>query len=210
MKAPMKCTSRLGKLTGYALAAVIGILTGIITLIGQKYLPVNMNFLANSASMWSVPAFLVPYCLRSGKRQSSLQSTAVLVVCVLSYHTFEALLNHHAYSVNRHQLLWLCCALIGGMVIGLCVNLAQTKNDIIGDLCRNILPAIFAAEASSKLFHISDYRHMIAGVCLQLCIGLALYALINRKNVLKKENVLSFIALLILGSVAFELLWRFV
>lgn len=83
------------------------------------------------------------------------------------------------------------------------------KNDIIGDLCRNILPAIFAAEASSKLFRISDYRHMIAGACLQLRIGLALYTLINRKNVLKKENVLSFIVLLILGSVAFELLWRF-
>ena len=134
----------------------------------------------------------------------------MLVVCVLSYYTFEALLNHHAYSLNRHQLIWLCCALTVGLVIGLCVNPAQTKNDIIGDLCRNILPAIFAAEASSKLFHISDYRHMIAGVCLQLCIGLALYAVINRKNVLKKENVLSFIALLILGSVAFELLWRFV
>ena len=75
----MESIARLKKISGYALSAVIGILTGIITLIGQKYLPVNMNFLANSASMWCVPAFFVAYYIRSGKKQAALRSTVVLI-----------------------------------------------------------------------------------------------------------------------------------
>lgn len=204
----MDSAARFRTMTGYALAAAVGLLTGIITLIGQIYLPVNLNFLANSASMWSVPAFLVPYWFGRSKKRSALQSTLVLIFCVAGYYAFEALLNHHAYSVNRHQLLWLCCAAVGGPVIGLCGASARTKAGIIGVLCGNILPAIFTAEASSKLLRISDYRHMIPGLCLQACIGLALYAVINRKNALKKECLLSYIVLLALGIMAFELLWR--
>ena len=194
----------------YALAAVIGILTGILTLIGQKYLSVNLNFLSNSEFLWVVPAFLVPYFLRGNKKQSALLGTVVLIFCVLSYYIYEAFCNHHSYFINRYQLLWLCCAVIGGAVIGLCGCLSRTKAGIIGSICSNMLPAIFVTEASSKLFHISDYRHMVLGLFLQMSIGIVLYAVINRKNALKKINILSFIVLLILGNIAFEMLWRFV
>ncbi len=33
----------------YIITIIIGTLVGILTLIGQKYLPINLNFLANSA-----------------------------------------------------------------------------------------------------------------------------------------------------------------
>lgn len=204
----MESTAILRKAAGYVLAAIIGILMGIITLIGQKYLPDNLNFLSNSASVWVVPAFLVPYCLRCGKRRSTLLSMVILIFCVLSYYVFEALYNHHSYFINRYQLLWLCCAVTGGVIIGLSSNLSRVKEGIIGNVCKNILPAIFVTEASSKLLHVNDYRHMLPGLFLQMSIGIALYVVINRKNALKKENVFSVFILLILGNTAFDVLWR--
>lgn len=189
-------------------AAVIGTLTGIITLIGQKYLPDDLNFLANSASMWLIPAFFLPYCFRGNKKRSVLFGMIVLIFCVQGYYIFEAGFNHHAYVIGRNQWFWLCCAVIGGMVFGLCGNLARTRTDIIRDFSMNILPAVFAAEASSKLFHINDYRHMVYGVLLQMTIGLVLYAVINRKSMLKKRNIFTFIVLLIFGSAAFEIMRR--
>ena len=43
----------------YIIAIVIGIFVGVITLIGQKYLPINFNFLANPGAIWLIPAFLL-------------------------------------------------------------------------------------------------------------------------------------------------------
>lgn len=45
----------------YTLAVVLGLVVGILTVIGQKYLPINLNFLANSGSVWLIPAFLFSY-----------------------------------------------------------------------------------------------------------------------------------------------------
>ena len=190
-------------------AAAIGMITGILTLIGQKHLPNNLNFLANSASMWLIPAFLVPCFMRGDKKQSVVIGVTVLTFCVLGYYFFEAGYNHHSFFINGRQLLWLCCAVIGGVVFGLCGNLARTKTGISSYISMNILPAVFVTEASSKLFHVNDYRHMIYGLLLQISIGIMLYAIINRKNALKMKNILSFIVLVIFGSIAFEMLWRF-
>ena len=72
-----------------------------------------------------------------------------------------------------------------------------------------MLPALFVTEASSKLFHVNDYRHMVPGLFLQMSIGIALYAAVNRRNALKRENAFSFAVLLVLGNLAFEALRRF-
>lgn len=56
------------KIQKYLLPIIIGFLFGIFTLVGQKYLPINLNFLANSASMWLIPAFLISYYSLAGVR----------------------------------------------------------------------------------------------------------------------------------------------
>lgn len=45
----------------YFLAIILGMVVGVLTLIGQKYLPMNLNFLANSGAVWLIPAFLISY-----------------------------------------------------------------------------------------------------------------------------------------------------
>lgn len=198
----------IGRAAGYAPAAAVGIVTGMLTLIGQKYLSIDLNFLANSASVWVVPAFMTAYLLNGGGKQSALYGIAVLTACVLGYYVFEAAVNRHSYFINAHQLLWLGCAVIGGAAVGLFAHAARTKTGIIGDFCANLIPAVFVTEASSKLFHINDYRHMLTGLFVQMAIGLALYAAVNGKRAFKKENLISFAVLLILGNAAFEALWR--
>ena len=61
------------KLKRYVVTIIIGVLVGILTVIGQKYLPTNLNFLANSASMWLIPAFLIPYFLKTDKKDSIIR-----------------------------------------------------------------------------------------------------------------------------------------
>lgn len=39
----------------YILAIVLGSVIGVLTLVGQKYLPMNLNFLANSGAVWLIP-----------------------------------------------------------------------------------------------------------------------------------------------------------
>ena len=69
------------KLKRYVLTIMIGVFVGIFTLIGQKYLPMNLNFLANSASMWLIPAFFIPYFLKTDKGNSIILSTISLIFC---------------------------------------------------------------------------------------------------------------------------------
>lgn len=187
-----------------SLAIFVGIFTGVLTLIGQKYLPTNLNFSANSVSMWLVPAFLLPYYLKENKICSTSLSVIVLILCVLSYYVFEAIYNKHSFYINGIQLFWLSSAVVGGIVFGLCSNLAQNKTNFIKHISTNMMPAVFVTEASSKLFHFNDYKHMVYGIFIQITIGIVLYLIINKKDAFKLKNALSFLVLIILGSIAFE------
>ena len=40
-------------------ALLLGLLIGILTVMGQKYLPDSLNSLANSGAIWLIPAFFM-------------------------------------------------------------------------------------------------------------------------------------------------------
>ena len=42
----------------FMISILIGLTVGVITVIGQKYLPINLNFLANSGAIWLIPTFI--------------------------------------------------------------------------------------------------------------------------------------------------------
>ena len=62
----------------YILAIMLGLAVGVLTLTGQKYLPMNLNFLANSGAVWLIPAFLLSYF---GKETGCRLSLTQLCVC---------------------------------------------------------------------------------------------------------------------------------
>ena len=191
----------------YILTIIIGSLVGILTLMGQKYLPINLNFLANSTSMWLIPAFLIPYIFKTDKKASIILSISSLVFCVLGYYVFEAIFNNHTFEVSRTIIFWLICAVAGGIVFGLGAYYSNKEQNIIKYVSMNLLPAVFISEGVYKLIHIKEYQHMVIGIILQIIIGLILYFVIANKEAIKKKNILSIVGLVILGTFAFNILF---
>lgn len=192
----------------YAIAIILGILAGGLTLVGQKNLPIQWNFLANSGAIWLVPAFFVSYLSKPGKGHSAALCIVCLLFCVNSYYLLEAIMNGHAFSFERWQVVWTAMALIAGSVFGWGAYFGNNRSGILKSCGTNLLPAAFFSEGLSKLIHLSDYSHMVAAVITTVCIGLILYVLINRRDCMRKYNLLSFSILSLLGFAGYELLIR--
>lgn len=100
-----------------SIAIATGIIVGILTLIGQKYLPINLNFLANSGAIWLIPAFSLSYFFHSNLRNSISTSITCLVGCVCGYYIFEAIYNQHSFAFNRWAFFWVGHGIAGGYCI---------------------------------------------------------------------------------------------
>ena len=190
----------------YTLAVVLGLVVGILTVIGQKYLPINLNFLANSGSVWLIPAFLFSYFEKGSWVQSIATTIVCLLGCIYGYSIFEAVLNQHAFSLAEGALLWTVVAFISGAVFGFGAYVANQDSSKLRFLGMNLLPAVFTAEGLDNVIHIADYSHMVPAVVMKIVIGVVLYLVINRKNAIGIWNVASYIVITALGVVGFAIL----
>ncbi|MDE6759294.1 MAG: hypothetical protein K2J90_01300 [Lachnospiraceae bacterium] len=190
----------------YILAIIIGTVVGMLTLVGQKYLPINLNFLANSGAVWLIPAFLLSYFEKGNKLHTIATTIVCLLGCVYGYYIFEAVLNHHAFMLDRWILLWSGVALIAGAVFGIGAFFANLENSKLKYIGLNLLPAVFTAEGLDNVIHIEDYSHMVPAVIMKIIIGIILYLVINRKDAIKLKNMISYVVITALGVVAFAVL----
>lgn len=188
------------------LAIILGLVVGVLTVVGQKYLPMNLNFLANSGAVWLIPAFLLSYFEKENRMQAIATTIVCLLGCVYGYYIFEAVLNHHAFTLARGTLLWSGVALIAGAVFGLGAFLANQENSKLKYFGMNLLPAVFTAEGLDNVIHIKDYSHMVPAVIMKIIIGVILYLVINRKDVIRPKNMISYVVITALGVVAFAVL----
>lgn len=177
-----------------------------MTVIGQKYLPINLNFLANSGAIWLIPAFLVSYLSKTNPIHSILLCIICLLCCVLGYYGFEAVLNSHAFELGFYTYVWIACAFIGGTIFGLGAYCANYNNGWLKYCGQNLLPAVFLAEGINKIIHIDGYMHMIPAVVMVTLIGVALYFVINRHDCLKKKNLSSIVVITAFGLIGFEII----
>ena len=104
---------------------MIGVSVGVLTLTGQKYLPMNLNFLANSGAVWLIPAFLLSYFGKGNRLQAVVTTIVCLLGCVYGYYIFDAVLNHHTFTFDGGALFWSVIAFIAGAVFGLGAYLAN-------------------------------------------------------------------------------------
>jgi hypothetical protein len=188
-------------------AALLGIGTGAITLVGQKYLPGSWNALANSGAVWLIPAYFI--AARARTRALGVAYCALaLASCVFSYYAVEALVNAHSFPwANRYLYVWLGCALVGGPVFGMGARLWREKGRFAA-WGAALLPAVFLAEGLNELFHIAAYSHMIPAVIGRIAIGLILSAIVLFQSDRKKRGALALFALTGLGLLGYELLFR--
>jgi hypothetical protein len=188
-------------------AFIVGLLTGILTVIGQKYLPGSLNSLANSGAVWLIPAFFVAVWAKR-LMPSIVMCVETLVVCVVAYYAFEAVVNRHSFEFGGYYFhFWLGCAVVFGAVFGAGGSLySQRKWHYHWGA--SLLPAVFLAEGLNELIHMPDYAHMIPAVIGRIVIGVALYFIIYRKDCFGRKPLISFGVLSMLGVAGFELIYR--
>lgn len=190
----------------YITSVIPGLAVGILTVAGQKFLPMNFNFLANSGAVWLVPAFLLSYLAKEKKGPSILLCMETLFFCVIGYYSFEAVLNQHSFSIGSWMMVWIAMSVIAGAIFGLGAYLAHASSGFLKYIGMNLLPAVFFSEGVWKLLHITDYKHMVPAVMIVTCIGLILYLAINRKEWYKLKNLMSFLVLSALGISGYSIL----
>ena len=188
-------------------AFAIGLITGALTVVGQKHLPGSLNSLANSGAVWLVPAFFVAMTAQT-KVSSILFCMETLIVCVVSYYWAESIVNQHSFVVGGYYFyLWLTCAVVFGAIFGFGAFLHKQIN-VRYNWGAGLLPAVFLSEGLSQVIHLSDYAHMIPAIIGRILIGLILYGIINRKDAFNKKPLVSFGVLSALGLIGFEVLYR--
>lgn len=191
----------------YSIAMFLGIVVGTLTVVGQKYLSIQFNFLANSGAIWLIPAFLISYYGKLSKGHSVAVCVVCLLCCVYGYYGFEAVMNRHSVTINFYTMIWTACAFVGGLIGGLGAYLA---NNGIGfwRLCGlNLLPSVFLAEGITKMIHISAYMHMLPAVIMITAIGIGLYFMMNKKHAFERLNGASLSLVTLLGLCAYEILF---
>ncbi|MCR5067943.1 MAG: DUF6518 family protein [Erysipelotrichaceae bacterium] len=191
----------------YPVSFLISAAIGLLTLMGQKILPDNLNFLANSGAVWMIPAFFMAFFFGRERKQSVVIATLCLLGCVSGYYVSEAIVNAHGLLLNYHVVIWLVCSFIGGLLGGLAGYYSRQANGLKSRLSSAFLPAVFLAEGIDKLLHPDMYGHIIYGTLLTLLIGLLLYPAISRKECLRREQLLALCATTAMGLLFYELLY---
>jgi hypothetical protein len=191
----------------FIISLLIGLLIGLLTLLGQKVLPPNLNFLANSGAVWMIPAFLVSFRSAEERTGGVIMSVCCLLGCVLGYYISEVGLNDHAMITNFYFFLWLAMALPAGMLAGLAGWYGRKDDSPWQPFGRSLISALFFSEGGIKLIHLPDYLHMVYGIALMMVIGAVAYFLINGRNSLKVRNLLALTVLTALGLAAHQLLY---
>ncbi|MDE6500852.1 MAG: hypothetical protein K2L10_02035 [Ruminococcus sp.] len=190
----------------YILSIITGLIVGVLTLFGQKYLSTNFNFLANSGAVWLIPAFLISYFKKENKLHSVVITIICLFGCVYGYYISEAVLNHHSFTFDRDILLWTIVAVIAGTVFGFGAYMANQDNSKMKYFGMNLLPAVFTSEGLDNVIHIKDYSHMIPAVIMKIIIGFTLYLLINKKDIIKLKNIINYVVITLFGIAGFAVL----
>lgn len=195
------------KAKNYTIALFIGVAIGILTALGQKFLPDSVNNFANSGAVWLVPAFLVSYIGKYDCPASVLSSVITLLGCVIGYYGFEPVMNGHAFYLNRWMLVWVVMSFVAGAIFGMGAYLSNNSEKLWKYFGMNLLPAVFITESLSKLIHFQEYAHLLTSMVLSIVIGIVLYFVINGRQCLKGKNLLSLAVLAALGTGMFELLY---
>lgn len=186
------------------LSLVVGLVVGIMTVLLQGLLSINLNFLANSGAVWLVPAFLLTFHFKMDKTFSIINCIMCLLGCVFGYYVFEAIKNGHSFIFEGFIILWTGVAFVAGVIFGIGAYFANTKNNWLKYCGMNLLPAVFISEGFMNLIHIDWYMHMLGAIVLKILIGLILYFVLNKKDSFKKNNLLFALLMITLGTMGFE------
>ena len=161
-----------------------------------------LNSLANSGSIWVVPAFYIAKSYKQ-KWKSIISSMIYLLICVITYYGYYSI----GFTIGFHQAIWLCCAVIFGFIFGLGGNISQYGKGTIKYLCKVMLPATFLSESLMLISHFQQYSHMLDVIFMWFFIGISLYFINCKKEWYSKHYLLALLIMLSLGFLGYQLIY---
>lgn len=186
----------------------LGFIIGILTVIGQKYLPGDFNSIANSGAIWLIPSYFIANKF-SNIKYSIISSILCLLNSVIGYYFFEPILNNHSFMFfSYYILIWIICAIIAGIIFGVAANISRFSNNVLyKNFGKAMLPSVFLAEGLNILLHKVDYSHMINVGYAWILFSIVLSVIIYKKEILRKEAIISLLLATILGQLFYQTLF---
>lgn len=150
----------------------IGLAVGALTVAG-RYLPGDWVALAQSAAVWLVPVYFVGAWFASRGR-AIVMSICCLVTTFLAYYLISVAVSGEMLIVSSTQLIWLGCALFGGMLYGFAGHLWRHTRGLRQSLGAAMLPAVFFAEGIMMLLHVPQYKTNVLVPVAAIGVGFVL------------------------------------
>ena len=155
-----------------ALALVAGAATGVLTFVGQRYLPGQWNVLVNSGAIWLVPVFLVASRMGSA-RWGAAAGLATLAATLLGYYGAAMLsgIPESPFFLG----LWCAVALVAGPLYGAAGSWWRDARRTRRVTAVALLGGVFVAEGSYLIvalhYHGSGVGMIAAGVLITVALA---------------------------------------
>lgn len=187
------------------LSVVVGIIVGILTVLGQGVLPGNWNSLANSGTIWLIPAFFVG-ARGTTMSKASIASTLALLGMVTGYYGYSMVVQDVAHSLF-FITLWVGVAIIGGVIFGFAGFLWGRDKSSKHKYGSALLGGVFITEGLNLFVHIDDYRHMLAVGIVQIIVGFILILVLEHSTKERVTSLLAVFPVIVLGMIGYQMLY---
>ena len=188
----------------YRCCLILGISYGAVNILSYTVLQSDtIGTFLSSIPMWLVLPYFV--AVKSEKMKiASINSAVVLAGIFTGYH-IVSMLKTGVVAIGVYDIFWIATGVVIGCLWGVFVY--PVNNRFIRLVQKNILPAVFIAEAMNEMSNRFVFRfpknfdsyHM-----LLLITGVALFLIVNRKELKNKCNYIGFVLLSFMGWMLIE------
>ena len=187
------------------ISIAIGTIVGVTTVLGQRVLSANWNWIADSGTVWLIPAFFVA-SLASTKVKAAVLCTITLLSTVLGYYGYSMLIQNVSHSMF-YILVWVMTAIVGGIIFGIASFLWSIDRTWKHRFGSALIGGVFITEGLFILLHWQDYSHMLSSGIFKIIIGFLLVIVLERSNKERIPSLLAMLPIILLGGVGYEILF---
>ncbi|WP_235948318.1 DUF6518 family protein [Paenibacillus glycinis] len=185
------------------IAIIVGLLVGIATVLGQGVLPGNWNSLANSGTVWLIPAFFIGG-LGTTRRRAMAGAAISLIGMVAGYYGYAKFVQHVPHSLY-YIAVWSAAAVVGGVIFGLGGNLWRRERGGWHMAGSGLLGGLFVTEGLHILTH-AGYGHMRAVGWTELAVGFVWILVLERSWPARFLSLAAMLPVVALGMIGYGLL----
>ncbi|MBR5805395.1 MAG: hypothetical protein IKY30_01320 [Oscillospiraceae bacterium] len=192
----------------YRCCLILGISYGAVNIFSYTVLQSDtVGTFLSSIPMWLVLPYFV--AVKSEKMKiASINSAVVLAGIFTGYH-IVSMLKTGVVTIGVYDVFWIATGIVVGCLWGAFVY--PVNNRFIQLVQKNILPAVFIAEALNEInsrFVFRFPQNFNSYHMLLLITGVALFLIVNRKELKNKDNYIVFVLLSFMGWMFIETAYK--